>query len=146
MVHLASPGMLDQVINCFLRICWRKSQKMNLDNFLFLVCLGMNTNNYQDGQSILWWWIQHLQVCWSRSSTASFESVEGNLRKWTFYFWYALVWTQITMRLARLSCDGESSVSRYAEVGCQLLPWKSLNEIKRNELDNFFSLECLGIN
>ena len=48
----------------------------------------------------------------------------------------------MTMRMARLSCDGESSVSRYAEVGCQLLPGKSLNEIKRNEQDNFLSLEC----
>ena len=50
---------------------------MNLDNFLFLVCLGMNTNKYEDGQSILWWWIQHLQVCWSRLSTASLEALEA---------------------------------------------------------------------
>ena len=42
--------------------------------------------------------------------------------------------------------DGESSISRYAGVGRQLLPDKPLKDILRNELDNFLSLLCLGMN
>ena len=36
--------------------------------------------------------------------------------------------------------DGESSISRYAGVGRQLHPQKPMEEILRNELDNFLSL------
>ena len=73
------------------------------------------------------------------------EILKNGLRQ-LFYFWYALVRTQITMRMARVSCDGESSISRYAGVGRQLHLQKPMKEILRNELDNFLSLLCLGMN
>ena len=43
--------------------------------------------------------------------------------------------------------DGESSISRYAGVGRQLLPGKPLKEILKNGLSQFFLfLVCLGMN
>ena len=47
----------------------------------------------------------------------------------------------LTLRMARVSCDGESSISGYAGVGRQLLPEKPLKEISKNELDNFLTYE-----
>ena len=54
-----------------------------------------------------------------------------------------------TMWLVMVCSDGESSISRYAGVGRQLHPQKpmeEMEEILRNELDNFLSLLCLGMN
>ena len=39
--------------------------------------------------------------------------------------------------MARVSCDSESSISRYAGVGRQLLPDKPLKEILKNGLPIF---------
>ena len=44
------------------------------------------------------------------------------------------------MKLVMICNDGESSISRYAGVGCQLLPDKPLKDILKNglrQLKNF---------
>ena len=52
----------------------------------------------------------------------------------------------MTIRRVIVSSDGESSISRYAGVGRQLLPDKPLKEILKNGLRQLFIFGMPGMN